>query len=85
MEAAIDKKTKTIIVNNPSNPCGKQINDIMNVIFYPSISGAVYSFEHLQNIINICEKHQIPIIADEIYADMVNSNEKLFKTYLQIM
>ncbi|CAF1955039.1 unnamed protein product [Rotaria magnacalcarata] len=59
MEAAINKKTKAIVVNNPSNPCG-----------------AVYSAEHLQKIIDLCEKYRLPIIVDEIYADMVFPGNK---------
>ncbi|CAM2714276.1 unnamed protein product [Rotaria socialis] len=54
LETAINSKTKAVLVNNPSNPCG-----------------AVYSAEHLKQIIDICEKHRLIIIADEIYADMV--------------
>ncbi|CAF1051823.1 unnamed protein product [Rotaria sordida] len=59
LESLIDDRTRTIIINNPSNPCG-----------------AVYSEEHLRNIIHICERHHLPIIADEIYADMVFSNQQ---------
>uniref|UniRef100_A0AAY4DJ67 Tyrosine aminotransferase n=1 Tax=Denticeps clupeoides TaxID=299321 RepID=A0AAY4DJ67_9TELE len=33
--------------------------------------GSVYSKEHLQNIISVASKHCIPILADEIYGDMV--------------
>ncbi len=33
--------------------------------------GSVYSKDHLLDIISIAEKHKVPIIADEIYADMV--------------
>lgn len=32
--------------------------------------GAVYSEEHLVNIVKLAEKYQVPIIADEIYGDM---------------
>ena len=36
MEAAIDEKTKAVIVNNPSNPCGKDLYDVilMLIILY---------------------------------------------------
>jgi len=54
MESLIDGKTRAILVNNPSNPCG-----------------SVYSREHLQAIVDLAERYHLPIIADEIYADMV--------------
>jgi bifunctional pyridoxal-dependent enzyme with beta-cystathionase and maltose regulon repressor activities len=41
-------------------------------VYHDSFSGAVYNAEHLQKIIDLCEKYSLPIIADEIYADMVN-------------
>jgi len=54
MRSLIDKNTRAILVNNPSNPCG-----------------SAYSKEHLQAIIGIAEEFCLPIIADEIYANMV--------------
>mmetsp|Transcript_13610 Transcript_13610/g.29607 ORF Transcript_13610/g.29607 Transcript_13610/m.29607 type:complete len:556 (-) Transcript_13610:148-1815(-) len=33
-------------------------------------TGAVYSEEHLMQIVKLAEKYQVPIIADEIYGDM---------------
>lgn len=33
--------------------------------------GSVYSKQHLLDIISIAERHKVPIIADEVYADMV--------------
>jgi tyrosine aminotransferase len=33
--------------------------------------GSVYTKEHLVDILAIADKYKIPIIADEIYADMV--------------
>lgn len=53
LESLIDDKTKGILINNPSNPCG-----------------SVYSREHLTNITKIAEKYCIPIISDEVYANM---------------
>lgn len=53
MESLIDEKTKGILVNNPSNPCG-----------------SVYSKEHLEEIAKLAEKYCLPIIADEVYANM---------------
>jgi tyrosine aminotransferase len=54
LESLVDSRTRAVLVNNPSNPCG-----------------AVYTEEHLRDIIHACERHHLPIIADEIYADMV--------------
>lgn len=54
LESLIDDKTVTIVVNNPSNPCG-----------------SVYSKEHLLDVIKIAQNYKLPIIADEVYGDMV--------------
>jgi tyrosine aminotransferase len=53
LESCIDDRTKAILVNNPSNPCG-----------------SVYSEEHLRALLEVAERHRIPIIADEIYGNM---------------
>jgi len=53
MRTLIDERTKAILVNNPSNPCG-----------------SVYSKEHLQQILAVAEEFKIPIVSDEIYAEM---------------
>ena len=34
--------------------------------------GSVYSAEHLRAILAVAERHKVPIIADEIYADFVS-------------
>lgn len=54
MESLIDSKTKAILINNPSNPCG-----------------SVFSHQHLLDILEVAERNFLPIISDEIYADMV--------------
>lgn len=54
LESLIDARTRAILVNNPSNPCG-----------------SVYSREHLLAILAIAEKHKLPVIADEIYGNLV--------------
>lgn len=59
LEAAIDDKTRAIVVNNPSNPTGSN-----------------YSKKHLMDILAIAEKYKVPVIADEIYANMVFKGEK---------
>ncbi|KAI8971889.1 tyrosine aminotransferase [Mycotypha africana] len=40
--------------------------------------GSVYSREHLLNILAVAEKHHVPIIADEIYCDLVFEGNKFF-------
>ena len=32
--------------------------------------GSVFPKDHLEQILRICEKHRLPIIADEIYEEM---------------
>lgn len=54
LETLIDERTRAILINNPSNPCG-----------------AVYNEKHLLDLIQLAERNHLPIIADEIYADMV--------------
>eukprot|EP01111_Echinosteliopsis_oligospora_P010655 TRINITY_DN3374_c0_g1_i2.p1 TRINITY_DN3374_c0_g1~~TRINITY_DN3374_c0_g1_i2.p1 ORF type:complete len:408 (-),score=101.04 TRINITY_DN3374_c0_g1_i2:145-1368(-) len=56
MKSLINSKTKCILVNNPSNPCG-----------------SVYTAAHLKEILAVADEYKIPIIADEIYADMTFS------------
>eukprot|EP00760_Papus_ankaliazontas_P002775 PhM_4_TR11261/c3_g1_i3/m.12237/K00815/TAT; tyrosine aminotransferase len=53
LESKITSKTRAILINNPSNPCG-----------------SVFSRKHLQDIVALADKHRVPIIADEIYANM---------------
>jgi tyrosine aminotransferase len=50
----VDDRTRAILVNNPSNPCG-----------------SVFSAAHIKDIIAFAEDVQLPIVADEIYANMV--------------
>lgn len=40
--------------------------------------GSVYSREHLQAILAVAEKHHVPIIADEIYCDLVFEGNKFY-------
>ncbi|EDO40513.1 predicted protein [Nematostella vectensis] len=61
MESMIDSRTRAILVNSPSNPCG-----------------SVYNKEHLEAIIAVAEKHMLPIISDEVYADVVFSGQTFY-------
>lgn len=53
-----DKRTRAIVVNNPSNPCG-----------------SVFSREHMGDIMAVAAALRLPVIADEVYADMVFAGE----------
>jgi tyrosine aminotransferase len=53
LESQIDDRTRCILINNPSNPCG-----------------SVFSKAHLEAILEIADRHKVPIISDEIYAHM---------------
>lgn len=52
----VDSRTRAILINNPSNPCG-----------------SVFSKDHLLSIAQAAEKLRLPVISDEIYADMAFS------------
>ncbi|KNC49070.1 tyrosine aminotransferase [Thecamonas trahens ATCC 50062] len=54
LEARITPRTRAIVINNPSNPCG-----------------SVFPREHLEDILDLAAKYNLPIIADEIYHGMV--------------
>jgi len=45
--------------------------------------GSVWSLNHIQDVISIAEKHKLPIISDEIYADMVFS-ESTFTPFARV-
>ena len=49
---------------------GSQVRGI--VINNPSNpAGSVYSWEHLTLLVKFCEQFQLPIVADEVYGDLV--------------
>lgn len=60
LEGAIGKKTKALIINNPSNP-----------------TGMIYSRQELEAISEICRKHDIYVISDEIYSNLVYDNNEI--------
>jgi len=41
-------------------------------------TGSNYSEQHLRDVLAVAEKFKLPVIADEIYADMVFKGEKFF-------
>ncbi len=57
----VNSKTRAILVNNPSNPCGSN-----------------FSKSHLEEIIRFAEEYKLPIISDEVYANMVFDGQKFF-------
>mmetsp|Transcript_7577 Transcript_7577/g.12223 ORF Transcript_7577/g.12223 Transcript_7577/m.12223 type:complete len:369 (-) Transcript_7577:26-1132(-) len=61
LESLIDERTRVILLNNPSNPCG-----------------SVYTKAHLEQILAVAEKHKLPIIADEIYGNLVFEGNEFF-------
>ncbi|KAF9359950.1 hypothetical protein BGX26_010995 [Mortierella sp. AD094] len=61
LESLIDERTATVIMNNPSNPCG-----------------SVFRKQHLLDFLAVCERNHLPVIADEIYCDLVFSGNEFF-------
>lgn len=54
LKAAVNEKTKVLILATPSNP-----------------TGMLYSKEELQPIADVCVKHGITVISDEIYEKLI--------------
>lgn len=44
-------------------------------------TGAVYSKKHLEDILRLAERYRVPIIADEIYGDMVFGGATFYPTH----
>lgn len=61
LEKAITSKTKAIILNYPSNPCG-----------------TILSKEELEKISRLVVEHNIYLISDEIYSELVFSENKFY-------
>ncbi|KAG0315850.1 hypothetical protein BGZ99_007228 [Dissophora globulifera] len=61
LESLIDDRTATVVMNNPSNPCG-----------------SVFSKQHLLDFLAVCERNHLPVIADEIYCDLVFSGNTFY-------
>lgn len=58
-----------------------QIDDKTAAIVYNNPSnpcGSVFSKEHIEAILQIAERYHVPIIADEIYEDVVFSNYEFY-------
>lgn len=46
-------------------------------------TGAVFSRSHIEDIIKVAEKHRLPIIADEVYEEMVYPGKE-FVSFMQV-
>ena len=61
LEAAITPKSKMMMLNNPHNPIGT----------WKLTSGKVFSRKELELIAAFSEKHDLLLIADEVYETLV--------------
>lgn len=59
LEQLVDGRTRALVVNNPSNPCG-----------------SVWSTAHMEDILRVAAELRLPILSDEVYADMVFSSSR---------
>lgn len=59
MDALVDGRTRALLINNPSNPCGSN-----------------FSEAHLRELVAFAARHRLPVVADEIYADMVFAGQR---------
>uniref|UniRef100_A0A183T3E9 Aminotran_1_2 domain-containing protein n=1 Tax=Schistocephalus solidus TaxID=70667 RepID=A0A183T3E9_SCHSO len=62
LEKSINKKTKILLLNTPSNPVGK-----------------VFSVEELKKIADICIRHNLICVSDEVYEWLVFPPNKHYK------
>jgi len=56
-----------------------QIDDVTACVIVNNPSnpcGSVYSRRHIREILSVCHRHTLPVIADEIYADFVFQGEE---------
>jgi aspartate/methionine/tyrosine aminotransferase len=60
LEAAVNSKTRAIVVNTPHNPTGR-----------------VFSSLELESIADLCRRHDLIAITDEVYEHMVFDGEHL--------
>lgn len=67
LEKAITKRTRAIILNNPSNP-----------------TGAAYTGAQLQSILDVIQRHDLLVIADEIYSKIIYPGYQ-FKRTVSVM
>lgn len=48
-------------------------------------TGAVFTKQHLVDIITLCERHRVPIIADEIYGDITFDESRPFHPLARVV
>ncbi len=58
-EAAVNDRTRAILLCNPSNP-----------------TGAVYTREALQQVVALCRRHKLALMADEVYREFVYTGQE---------
>lgn len=61
-----------LVLEHGSRVAGVVVNNPSNP------TGAVYSLKHLKDIVSFCERHQLPIIADEVYGDVTFGDHQFY-------
>ncbi|WP_346666599.1 pyridoxal phosphate-dependent aminotransferase [uncultured Mailhella sp.] len=59
LEKLVTPRTKAILLNSPSNPCGSMLDE-----------------SSLRIVADLAERHNLLVISDEVYADMVYGGKK---------
>ncbi|MGB9695935.1 MAG: aminotransferase class I/II-fold pyridoxal phosphate-dependent enzyme [Ignavibacteria bacterium] len=77
---------ENILIESISKAKDKGINPVAIVVINPgNPTGAVLSSNNIQMIINFAKKHNLAILADEVYQENVYSDELKFYSFAKVM
>jgi len=77
---------ESILVKSLAKAMEKGINPVAIAVINPgNPTGAVLSYDNIQMIINFAKKHNLTILADEVYQENVYSEELKFYSFAKVM
>ena len=80
LEAAFTDKTKMLILNTPHNPTGKVrdrcLSGIITIMPSLYVSLQVFTRAELEVIADVCRRHDVLCVSDEVYEWLVYSGSE---------